>query len=75
MRVLGRTLRQCERQREIVREGALPEWAETVSAPRAFAHSTRPAGTRPSRHSVRLGYWNFNLLFSLAEKSVARITL
>jgi len=30
-----------------VHERALPEWVETPSAPRAFARSTRPAGTRP----------------------------
>jgi hypothetical protein len=31
-----------------LREGELPDWAETVSAPRALARITRPVGTRPT---------------------------
>src|SRR5271165_732594 len=38
------TGRVCGRVR--MREEASPEWAETPSAPRALARSTRPAGTR-----------------------------
>jgi hypothetical protein len=38
-------------ERPPAREGALPECAETPSAPRALARSTRPAGTRPAGFS------------------------
>jgi len=45
---VGKDERPARRQAEIVRERALPEWAETRSASRALARSTRPAGTRPN---------------------------
>jgi hypothetical protein len=46
--------REPSAARMMMREGALPEWTETPSAPRALARSTRPAGARPpgSRHTV-----------------------
>ena len=41
--------------RAMMREGELPEWAETPSAPRALARITRPAGTRPVNYNMLYG--------------------